>query len=74
MKTSLKKGTGAFYDIELVLEAKDQDGAKVVALKEFQKDLQLPGFRKGFVPMHLVEEHIQPEYLTMGVFENLVNT
>ncbi|MEI6425972.1 MAG: trigger factor [Candidatus Absconditabacteria bacterium] len=74
MKTSLKKGTGAFYDIELTLEVKDQDGAKAGVLKDFQKDLQLPGFRKGFVPMHLVEEHIKPEYMTMGIFENLVNT
>ena len=73
MKTSLKKGTGAFYDIELILEAKDQDGAKAHVLKDFQKDLQLPGFRKGFVPMHLVEENIKPEYFTMGVFEHLVN-
>ncbi len=73
MKTSLKKGAGAFYDIELILEAKDQDGAKAHVLKDFQKDLQLPGFRKGFVPMHLVEENIKPEYFTMGVFEHLVN-
>ena len=73
MKTSLKKGSGSFYDIELILEAKDQDSAKANVLKEFQKDLQLPGFRKGFVPMHLVEENIKPEYFTMGVFEDLVN-
>jgi len=73
MKTSLKKGTGAFYDIELILEAKDQDAAKAGVLKDFQKDLQLPGFRKGMVPMHLVEENVKPEYMTMGIFENLVN-
>lgn len=73
MKTSLKKGTGAFYDIELILEAKDQDAAKAGVLKDFQKDLQLPGFRKGMVPMHLVEENVKQEYMTMGIFENLVN-
>lgn len=73
MKTSMKKGTGSFYDIELVLDAKDQDGAKAGVLKEFQKDLALPGFRKGFVPMHLVEENIQPQYMTMGIFEHLIN-
>jgi trigger factor len=74
MKTSLKKGTGAFYDIELVLETKDEEGAKAHVLKDFQKDLKMPGFRTGFVPMHLVEEQIQPQYLTMGIFEHLVNT
>ena len=73
MKTSLKKGAGAFYDIELVLEAKDDDGAKAHVLKDFQKDLKMPGFRTGFVPMHLVEEQVQPQYLTMGIFEHLVN-
>ncbi len=73
MQKKVTKGTGAFYDIELTLTADDYAKGKEKALKEFQKDLTLPGFRKGFVPMHLVEEHIQPEYISLSIYEHLIN-
>lgn len=73
MQKKVAKGTGAFYDIELTLSADDYAKGKEKALKWFQKDLSLPGFRKGFVPMHLVEEQIQPEYVSMSIYEHLIN-
>jgi FKBP-type peptidyl-prolyl cis-trans isomerase (trigger factor) len=73
MQKKVTKGTGAFYDIELTLTTDDYAKGKEKALKEFQKDLTLPGFRKGFVPMHLVEEHIQPEYISLSIYEHLIN-
>lgn len=73
MQKKVKEGNGAFYDIELVLTADDYAKGKEKALKEFQKDLTLPGFRKGFVPMHLVEEQVQPEYVSMSIYEHLIN-
>lgn len=63
----------SYYQIELTIASEDNEQAKQKVLKEFQKDLNLPGFRKGFVPMHLVAEHIKPEYLTMGIYEHAVN-
>ncbi|MDD3262676.1 MAG: trigger factor [Candidatus Absconditabacteria bacterium] len=73
MQKKVTKGTGAFYDIELTLTADDYAKGKEKALKEFQKDLTLPGFRKGFVPMHLVEEQVQPEYVSLSIYEHLIN-
>ncbi len=73
MQKKVTKGKGSFYDIELTLTADDHAKGKEKALKEFQKDLTLPGFRKGFVPMHLVEEHIQPEYISLSIYEHLIN-
>ena len=46
MQKKVTKGKGAFYDIELTLTADDYAKGKEKALKEFQKDLTLPGFRK----------------------------
>ncbi|HCB51552.1 TPA: hypothetical protein DEP21_03185 [Patescibacteria group bacterium] len=74
MQKKVTKGSSSSYDIELVVNPQDYAKAREKMLKEFQKDLNLPGFRKGFVPMHLVEENIKPEYLSMGIYENMVNT
>ena len=74
MQKKITKGTGAFYDIELVVSTQEQEKAQEKVLKDFQKDLNLPGFRKGFVPMHLVKEHIKPEYMTVGAYEQVVNS
>jgi FKBP-type peptidyl-prolyl cis-trans isomerase (trigger factor) len=73
MQKKVKKGTGSFYDIELVITADDYAKGREKTLKDYQKDLTLPGFRKGFVPINLVEENIQTEYLTLGVYETLIN-
>lgn len=73
MEKKVTKGKWSFYDIELVLTADDYAKSKEKVLKNFQKDLDLPGFRKGFVPIHLVEEHVQPEYVSLGIYEHLVN-
>ena len=74
MQKKLTKGSASSYDIELVVNAQDYAKAREKILKEFQKDLNLPGFRKGFVPMHLVEENIKPEYLAMGIYESVINS
>lgn len=73
MQKKLEKGKGSFYDIELVFTTDDYDNSKEAALKVFQKDLSLPGFRKWFVPLNLVEEQIQPEYVSLTIYENLIN-
>jgi len=52
----------------------DQEKSKEKILKNFQKDLELPGFRKGHAPMDKVEENVKPEYLAVGVYENLINS
>lgn len=74
MQHKLTKWTQSCYDIELIVTPEDQEKAKQKILKEFQKDLELPGFRKGHVPMDKVEENVRADYLVMGIYENLVNT
>ncbi|MBQ9553902.1 trigger factor family protein [bacterium] len=53
----------------------DEDKQKVRThvLNHFAKDMKVPGFRPGNIPMHIVERNIQPAYIEMAITEHLVN-
>ena len=42
-------------------------------LEHFAKDMNIPGFRAGKVPLHMVESKVQPAYVQMAITEYLVN-
>jgi trigger factor len=73
MEKKIKKGNQANYEIEIIVTSAEQDEAKQVMLKQFQKDFEMTGFRKGFAPLDVVEKNTKPEYLTMGIYEHLIN-
>ncbi len=73
MEKKVKKWTHANYEIQLTITAKEQEDAKIIILKEFQKDYEAPGFRKGSAPLDMVEKNIKPEYISMGIYEKLIN-
>ena len=73
MKKELKKLENSCYEIQLITEVADHEKARKEVYKHFQKDLSLPWFRKWFVPMDMVKEHINPEYLIVWEYESLVN-
>lgn len=73
MKKKVTKGKQSHYEIVLHIDTTDQNKAQQRVITHFQKDLQLPGFRKGFVPMNMVMEHIRPEYIQIGMLEQLIN-
>lgn len=73
MKKTFKRWENSCYEIELVVSTADYEAGKAKMLKEFQKDLELPGFRKGHAPMDKVEENVKPEYMTIGIYEGLIN-
>lgn len=74
MKKNLTKGKNANYEISITIDTAEYTKAEEKAVKHFQKEFELPGFRKGAVPLHLVKEKIRPEYLTIGVYEEVINT
>jgi FKBP-type peptidyl-prolyl cis-trans isomerase (trigger factor) len=65
MEKQVKKGTHANYDIQLTITTKEFEDAKLIILKEFQKDYEAPGFRKGAAPLEMVEKNVQPEYVAI---------
>jgi FKBP-type peptidyl-prolyl cis-trans isomerase (trigger factor) len=42
-------------------------------LQHIQKDFDFKGFRKGHVPMDIVKQQTNPEYLEMMATQDLVN-
>ncbi len=73
MEKKVKKWTHANYEIQFILTAKEYEDAKLIMLKEFQKDYEAPGFRKGAAPLDMVEKNVRPEYISMGAYEKLIS-
>jgi trigger factor len=74
MKKNIVKGKNANYEISITVDTAEYTKAEEKAVKHFQKEFELQGFRKGAVPLHLVKEKIRPEYLTIGVYEEVINS
>lgn len=73
MEKQVKKWTHANYDIQITITTKEFEDAKLIMLKEFQKDYEVPGFRKGSAPLDMVEKNINPEYVESWAYEKLIN-
>ncbi|MDR0860259.1 MAG: hypothetical protein LBO09_04760 [Candidatus Peribacteria bacterium] len=73
MAYTLTKGNQSNYHLEITFTAEDQAHEKAHVLKHFQADMNLAGFRKGQVPLDLVEKNVQPEYLNMSIVEHIAN-
>ena len=73
MEKKVKKWAHANYDIQLTITPKEYEDAKLIMLKEFQKDYEAPGFRKGSVPLDMVEKNVKPEYISIWAYEKLIN-
>lgn len=73
MEKKVKKWAHANYEIQLNITEKEYEDAKLLILKEFQKDYETPGFRKGSAPLDMVEKNIKPEYISIGAYEKLIN-
>ena len=73
MEKQVKKWAHANYNIQLTITTKEYEDAKIIMIKEFQKDYEAPGFRKGSAPLDMVEKNIKPEYISMWAYEKLIN-
>ncbi|MEI6672605.1 MAG: trigger factor [bacterium] len=51
--------------MQLTITEKEFEDAKLTMIKEFQKDYEAPGFRKGTAPLDMVEKNIKPEYVSV---------
>ena len=73
MEKKVTKWERANYDIQLIITDKEHADAKLTMIKEFQKDYEAPGFRKGAAPLEMVEKNVQPEYIAIWAYEKLIN-
>ena len=65
MQYEIEQGLQSNYLITLHPEQEDLDVAKKKVLKEFQKDMSMQGFRKGHVPLDMVEQNAKPMMIQM---------
>lgn len=60
MQYTLEQGPASNYLITVILSKEDLTNYKDIVLKGFQKDIKVPGFRPGHVPLAMVEQQLNP--------------
>lgn len=73
MKTNVKYTTDTKVELTITLEAKELEAAEQVALKKLSRDLKVPGFRKGHVPLAVAQKNIDPNALQEQTLENALS-
>ena len=73
MKHTLKKWKASNYEVEIIFTTDDQSKEKEHVLITFQKDMEKPWYRKGHVPLDIVEKSVDPQYFEMAVTEHIIN-
>ena len=74
MKHTLKKLSDTQVLVSVTASEQDLLDAKATALKHLSREIKIPGFRKGKVPAHVAEKHLDSNMLGMEVTEHAVNT
>ena len=73
MEKQLTQGKQCNYQVTFTFTDAEEAGVKNHVLEHFAKDMNIPGFRAGKVPLHMVESKVQPAYVQMAITEHLVN-
>lgn len=73
MKTTVKNLSDTKVQLTIKLEPSELEAAEQVALKKLSRDLKVPGFRKGKVPLSVAEKHVNPNALQEQVLENALS-
>lgn len=73
MNYTLVQWAQSNVEITITCTADDMIRLKQDALKQFQEEISLPGFRKGHVPLEMVEQQVKAEYLSMSIVEAWIN-
>ena len=73
MEKQLTQGKQCNYQVTFTFTDVEKAGVKNHVLEHFAKDMNIPGFRAGKVPLHMVESKVQPAYVQMAITEHLVN-
>ncbi len=73
MDYKLLKWKNSNYEIILTVSKEDFDWLKSAVLVNFQKDMSVQWFRKGHVPLNMVEQNVKPEYLKVWIYEEAIH-
>jgi len=73
MQKKLTKGNNSNYEIQFTVDTDERQKARKKVIKVFWKDIKVPGFREWHVPADIIEKQINPEYIKIWVYEELIN-
>ena len=73
MKTTVKKLSDTKVCLTITLGANELNAAEQVALTKMARDLKVPGFRKGKVPVSVAAKHVNPMALQEQVLDNALS-
>jgi len=73
MKTTVKKLSDTNVCLTITLGADELNAAEQVALTKMARDLKVPGFRKGKVPISVAAKHVNPMALQEQVLDNALS-
>lgn len=73
MKHTLKKLSDTSVQTTVELDKTDLATAKQAAVRRLARDVKVPGFRKGKVPLEVAEKHIDPMQLANETAEHALN-
>ena len=73
MKTTVKKLSDTKVQLTISLDASELADAEQVSLTKLARDIKVPGFRKGKVPVGIAAKHIDPNALQEQVLENALS-
>lgn len=73
MKTTVKNLSDTKVQLTIKLEPSELEAAEQVALQKLSRDLKVPGFRKGKVPVAVAAKHVDPSALREQTLENALS-
>lgn len=73
MKTTVKRLSDTNVCLTITLGADELNAAEQVALTKMARDLKVPGFRKGKVPVSVAAKHVNPMALQEQVLDNALS-
>ena len=73
MKTTVKKLSETKVVLTIVVDRTELEAAEQVALKKMSRDVKVPGFRKGHVPLSVVAKNINPNARQEETLDNALS-
>lgn len=73
MKVTVEKQEGNKIHLEIEVEGQGIAQQYRSSLNEYSKSLNLKGFRKGKIPAHLVEQHVDADRLKQEIFQQAMS-
>ena len=74
MKVTVTKQSDTKADISVVASKEDLEKARMRALKNLQPNVSADGFRKGKVPLNLVDKNVDPKAVNTEALDEAVNS